>query len=134
MKTKVLLFVGIIFVTFNSLAQNGDKILLNKKYKVKVIEDPNTKHSNIWNDKIIFKNNKLYFKVFSKNWDFPYAMCTFSVDSSSNIISFTSEVANSTHDTRILNGTITPDSIEGTVEIARNDGVMRPYSFSGKIK
>jgi len=108
---------------------------LNRTYIGRVIEDPDTKDSNTWKDKIIFKNNKIYFKVFSKNWRFPYATCTFSVDSTTHIITFKSErVRNSDNDSRILSGTISHDSIEGTVRILRYDGVWRPYSFLGKMK
>jgi hypothetical protein len=133
LKTKVLFFAGLLFISINSLAQLGSTILLNKTYQVKVIEDYNTPDSNTWKDEIIFKNNKLYFKVFSKNWGFPYAPCTISVDSN-KIITFTSEVRNDDNDYRILNGTITDKAVEGFVQIRRNDHVIRPYSFSGKIK
>jgi hypothetical protein len=134
MNSKILFFAAIIFLSLNSLAQSGNKILLNKTYLVKVIEDPNTKHPNIWEDEVNFKNGKLYFKIFSKNWGFPYAPCTISVDSSSNVITFTSEVKNSTHASRKLSGTINGDAIDGTVEIIRKDGVKRPYTFSGSLK
>jgi hypothetical protein len=135
LKAKILFFAGIIFVSLHSFAQNGSKILLNKTYEAKVIEDYNTPDSNIWKDKIIFKNNKLYFKTFSKNWGFPYDTCTFSIDSNSTIINFIgAQVEDDEDDIRWLKGTINGEFIEGTVQIFRNDGVLRPYSFSGKIK
>lgn len=133
MKTQILFLAITIFLSLHSHAQNGNNILLNKTYKGKVVEDYNTPDSNIWKDKIIFKNNKLYFKVFSKNWGFPYDTCTFSIDSNSTIINFTgAQVEDDGDDIRFLKGTINGEFIEGTVRIFRSDGVVRPYSFSGK--
>lgn len=135
MKTKILFFASIIFVSLNSFAQNENKILLNRTYKGKVIEDHNTTHPYKWKDEIIFKDNKIYFKVFSKNWGFPYDTCTISVDSNTKIITFTSgEVRNDENESRKLSGTINGEVINGTVVITRSDWVKRPYSFSGKIK
>ncbi len=135
MRTTILICIAAVFISLNSFAQNGNSIVLNRTYKGRVVEDYNTPDSGSWKDKIIFKNNKIYFKVFSKNWGFPYAPCTISVDSNSNVITFTSEVVqNGYGDRRILNGTITGKTIEGFVQIDRYDHVKRPYSFSGKIK
>ncbi len=133
-KTTILFLAGILFVSLNSFAQNGPKVLLNKAYKVRVVEDYNTPDSNSWKDEIIFKNNKLYFLVFFEKLGLPIMPSVlFSVDST-NAITFTSEVRNDDDDDRILNGTITGDAIVGFVQIRRNDHVIRPYSFSGKIK
>jgi hypothetical protein len=135
LKTLILFFASIIFISSNSFAQNENKILLNRTYKGKVIEDYNTTHPYKWKDEIIFKDNKIYFKVFSKNWGSPYDTCTISVDSNTKIITFISEeVRNDENESRKLSGTINGDVINGTVVITRNDWVKRPYSFSGKIK
>jgi hypothetical protein len=133
MNSKILFFAAIIFVSFNSLAQNGNETLLNRTYKVRV-EKYNKPDSGSWKAKITFNNNKIYYHDFSDNWDFTYYPCAISVDSNTKNITFISDITDDWWIKRKISGTITGDAIEGTVLITTIDGVKWPYSFSGKIK
>jgi hypothetical protein len=145
MKTIILFFVCLICFSLNSFAQNENKVLLNKTYKVRAIghygkietighygKPLDTKVWK-WKDKIIFKNNKIHFNSFSKDWESLYFPCTISVDSITHIINFTSEITY-TAGYEKLTGTITGDTIEGTIKSFTYDGVIILFSFSGKIK
>ncbi len=121
-------------MSLNSFAQNEDNILLNKTYKVTVVEDYNPTDSGPRKAKITFKDNVIYFHDFSDNWDFTYIPCTISVDSNTQIITFNSDVFDDSWIKRKLSGTITGDVIEGNILITTTDGVKWPSSFSGKLK
>lgn len=141
---KILFPAAVCFMALatNSFAQKKgpDKILGNKIYEVELIAQGGKKASEPEKDEISFKGGKLVTKMLQTDFEFEAAPYTVTVDSTNMVegkptISFEAESKNTADEPMKWTGTVTGETIEGTVVWTGKKGkVKKEYIFTGTQK
>jgi len=135
----IVFFVCISLYTWAQYRVQGDG-LNNKTFTITLTQTKGQTGQRKWSwqdDEITFKDGKLISKTMNKHEEFPAAVYSVTIDSSSGEKQVKFQMVSQNHFTYKatikLNGTITGDVVEGTAEWISVMGTYE-YTFTGAVK